>query len=31
MGRVILFAIIVGVVAGIVMSLVRRKKGGGDY
>ncbi len=29
--RVILFAVIVGVVAGIVLSLARRKKGGGDY
>jgi hypothetical protein len=29
--RVILFAVIVGIVAGLVLSLVRRKKGGGDY
>jgi hypothetical protein len=28
--RVILFAVIVGIVAGLVLSLVRRKKGGGD-
>jgi hypothetical protein len=31
MMRVILFAVIVGIVAGLVLSLVRRKKGGGDY
>ncbi len=31
MGRLILFAVIVGVVAGIVLSIARRKRGGGDY
>jgi hypothetical protein len=31
MARLILFAIIVGIVAGIVMSIARRKRGGGDY
>ncbi len=31
MGRVVLFAIIVGIVAGIVLSIARRKRGGGDY
>jgi hypothetical protein len=30
MGRLILFAIIVGVVAGIVLSIARRKRRGGD-
>jgi hypothetical protein len=30
MGRVILFAIVVGIVAGVVLSFVRRKRGGGD-
>ena len=31
MGRLILFAIVVGIVAGIVISIARRKRGGGDY
>ncbi len=30
MGRVILFAIVVGVIAGVVLAFVRRKRGGGD-
>jgi hypothetical protein len=31
MGRLILFAVIVGVVAGIVLSIARRRRGPGDY
>jgi hypothetical protein len=30
MGRVILFVIVIGVIAGVVLSFVRRKRGGGD-
>jgi hypothetical protein len=29
--RVVLFAVVVGIVAGIVLSIVRRRRGGGDY
>jgi hypothetical protein len=30
MGRIIVFAVIVGIVAGIVMSMARRRRGGDD-
>jgi hypothetical protein len=30
MGRIIVFAVLVGIVAGIVMSMARRRRGGGD-